>query len=130
MEPLNEGVEGVETPLICYKCGEENTLRLPLEPLFNLNDAMFMLPWANGIDRFYVLLNRHKAALSRPIYWRRGRNHVRQRLLSASDLRYLRSVILTHHTRKMEKALKAIEIERQRMDMASRDTQDTPDGWN
>ena len=82
----------------CPRCDFAILPEIPIEPLYTLPDVAMVIP--TRLSTLKRALTRHKAQLGPPWYsgsW--GRRH---RLLSASDVRFLRSVLVSHLLRKLK----------------------------
>ena len=77
----------------CPRCASPIEIALPVEPLYSIDTVCQLVPATrNGLQKF---LSRHKdnPNLHAPLYrWHRGR---RCRLLTASDVRWIRSKYVT-----------------------------------
>jgi hypothetical protein len=84
--------EPVVSTFICPHCTREAALVLPVEPLFTLDAAQWLIPMLSR-GQLYTALWRHRGKLSAPVY-QRDETGRRYRLVSASDIRRLRELVL------------------------------------
>lgn len=76
---------------ICPNCLCRIEKVLPVEPLYTLQETAYLIPMNYGALRTW--LTRHKDAFPNRRY-QQGRNKCLRRLLTASEVRYIRSHLL------------------------------------
>jgi hypothetical protein len=80
-----------EYPFFCPNCATEMEHPLPVEPLYALPVAAYLIP-VLSMSQLYAALHRHKHRIGPAIY-RRDSTGRRHRLISANDIRELRRVL-------------------------------------
>lgn len=76
----------------CSHCGAAITGMLPVEPVFSLTTVADLLPVS--VSRLRQLLHDHRERLTEPVYKAGTGNSRKFRMLPASDVRLLRSILL------------------------------------
>ena len=77
----------------CPHCQRPIEVPLPVEPLFSLPSAALLVPMHLQTLKRWLTRHRNDAGLGPPQY--AGAHGRKRRMLSGSDLRYIRSIVVT-----------------------------------